>query len=78
MMTQRAQGPLIETLRIPSANGTYVELRQDRHGDRITYAVEHGDHFGHRGTWGRDNYADAVTTASSAWTWNMGIKEKGS
>jgi hypothetical protein len=65
-------GPLIETQRIHvPGTGTYVEIRQERSGTHLTYLIEHGsDRFGHRGTWGRDNVAEAARCMAGAITWN--------
>jgi len=71
-----AEGPLYATQRvhIPSAShgpfnyeGSYVEIRQERTPHGILWEIEHGSNrFGHAGTWGRDNAADAFRTFAHA------------
>lgn len=65
-MTGRIQGPDAATQRV-SIRGQYVELRQARWSDRFGWSVEHGsERWGHRGTWGRNSYAEALACFLSA------------
>ena len=66
-------GPEVAPLRIVvPGTASYVELRQERHGDYFGYCVETGSvEYGHRGTWGRHDlrsatecFADAVSYAA--------------
>lgn len=65
------EGPRIETKRygVPGIAHAYVELRQSNGINYpLGYTVEHGGEFGHKGSWGRDNYQDARQCANEAWT----------
>jgi Family of unknown function (DUF6011) len=73
-MTKVYEGPHIETKRYQVRGSEfYVELRQTNgYGYPLGYVVEHGDKYGHRGSWGRDNYQAARAAANEAFTYELG------